>query len=363
MTKEFEVKQDAEKAALLKDVVTAGAILKAAREAKGLSIEAVAAQLHLRPGIISDIEKDIFDNIASTTYVRGYVKNYARFVNADNSEIQQCLNHQLPEIVPPAMQSFSRKTTQQARNSRLNLVTYLIVTILIAMLVLWWVQKSSLLTDVDVSLPTAEEIAADTNMAEPQQIIRPAGEQAEPDTQVTQGNNAASAITPTNNGASTEVAAPATGALVTGDTPTATSLDVPNSASTVTNQLTTSTLDPAPTSTLNQPSVESVSTAANSASNNKPVSTNSAAANTSSEGTLAIELTGDCWINVTDANGKVLVDGVKTAANTVEVRGVKPFKVILGAPQVANVSLDGSKISLAEFANGRVARLTLPEAE
>mgnify|MGYP003651231206 CR=1 FL=1 len=172
MTKEFEVEQDAEKAPLLKDVVTAGAILKAAREAKGLSLETVATQLHLRPKIINDLENDIFVNIASTTYVRGYIKNYARVVNADINQIQQCLSHQLPEIVAPAMQSFSRKTTHQARNSRLNLVTYLIVAVLIAMLVLWWVQKSSLLTNVDLSQPTVEEIAAESNMPEPQQIIR-----------------------------------------------------------------------------------------------------------------------------------------------------------------------------------------------
>ncbi|MBB1383650.1 helix-turn-helix domain-containing protein, partial [Shewanella sp. SR41-2] len=172
MTKEFEVEQDAEKAPLLKDVVTAGAILKAAREAKGLSLETVATQLHLRPKIINDLENDIFVNIASTTYVRGYIKNYARVVNADINQIQQCLSHQLPEIVAPAMQSFSRKTTHQARNSRLNLVTYLIVAVLIAMLVLWWVQKSSLLTNIDLSQPTVEEIAAESNMPEPQQIIR-----------------------------------------------------------------------------------------------------------------------------------------------------------------------------------------------
>ncbi|MFT6131848.1 MAG: cytoskeleton protein RodZ, partial [Shewanella sp.] len=82
----------------------------------------------------------------------------------------------------------------------------------------------------------------------------------------------------------------------------------------------------------------------------------------SGESVLTIELTGDCWVNVTDANGKVMVDGVKNSAQRIEVRGIKPFKVILGAPQVASISLDGNNVSLAEFANGRVARLTLPKA-
>ncbi|GGP39270.1 membrane protein [Shewanella algicola] len=335
MTKEFEVEQDAEKAELLNDVVTAGAILKAAREAKGLSIETVATQLHLRPRIISDIEQDIFDNIASTTYVRGYIRNYARFINADLNDIQLCLSHQLPEIVPPAMQSFSRKTTHQARNSRLNLVTYLILAVLIAMFVLWWVQKSSLLTNIDVSMPTVEEIAAEADMPEPQQIIPT--EQTD-DTQATMDDGTAVDV----NAEQASVAASAEIDAVTNN------LEQPNASNIA---MPASSLTPAANSTLNQASTESI------------VNLESTALSVSgTEGLLTIQLSGDCWINVTDANGKVLVDGVKTAAKSVEVRGTKPFKVILGAPQVASISLDGDQVSLAEFANGRVARLTLPKA-
>ncbi|WP_137226419.1 RodZ domain-containing protein [Shewanella sp. MEBiC00475] len=322
MTKEFEEEQDAGNASLLKDVVTAGAILKAAREAKGISIETVATQLHLRPKIINDLENDIFVNIASTTYVRGYIKNYARIVNADISQIQQCLSHQLPEIVAPAMQSFSRKTTHQARNSRLNLVTYLIVAVLIALLVLWWVQKSSLLTNVDFSKPTVEEIAAGSNQLEPHQIM------------------SSEAVTPNvnelNHDGSDNVSDSANNAAIEAEDKLIQTAQNAASAATV---LSTNTLNTDSTSTTstdtNVDGVESV---------------------------LTIELSGDCWVNVTDANGKVMVDGVKSAAYRIEVSGKKPFKVILGAPQVASISLDGEKVSLAEFVNGRVARLTLPKA-
>ncbi|MBB1427654.1 MULTISPECIES: RodZ domain-containing protein [Shewanella] len=324
MTKEFEVEQDAEKAPLLKDVVTAGAILKAAREAKGLSLETVATQLHLRPKIINDLENDIFVNIASTTYVRGYIKNYARVVNADINQIQQCLSHQLPEIVAPAMQSFSRKTTHQARNSRLNLVTYLIVAVLIAMLVLWWVQKSSLLTNIDLSQPTVEEIAAESNMPEPQQIIRSGSVQSSGNGLDNEGNVSA-----------TDVADQA--AIEAEDKLIQTAQD----AATASQSLPAS-------SVVESTNIVSSSTADTSLAG--------------AESVLTIELTGDCWVNVTDANGKVMVDGVKNAAQRIEVRGIKPFKVILGAPQVASISLDGNNVSLAEFANGRVARLTLPKA-
>jgi cytoskeleton protein RodZ len=324
MTKEFEEEQIVDNADLLKDVVTAGSILKAAREAKGISIENVATQLHLRPKIINDLDNDIFVNIASTTYVRGYVKNYARLVNADIVAIQQCLSHQLPEIVAPTMQSFSRKTTHQARNSRLNLVTYLIVAVLIAMLVLWWVQKSSLLTNVDLSQPTVEEIAAETNMLEPQQIIRnQSGQSQDQDTT----NESENMTEGTDSSTDAEVEA----AIEVEDNLIQTAQDLASSPQALTQTSITA-------STATETSVASA------------------------ESVLTIDLAGDCWVNVTDANGKVMVDGVKNAAQRIEVRGQKPFKVILGAPQVASISLDGNQVSLAEFANGRVARLTLPKA-
>ncbi|WP_153913317.1 helix-turn-helix domain-containing protein, partial [Shewanella sp. TC10] len=150
---------DTDQTELLEEVSTAGMLLRTAREAKGLSVDAVATQLHLRPSVIEDIENDIFDNIASATYARGYAKNYAKYVEADAEAIQQCLAQQLPDETA-AMQSFSRKTTREARDSRLTIVTYLIILALLALLVVWWVQKDSLLSGIDLSKPTAEEVAA-----------------------------------------------------------------------------------------------------------------------------------------------------------------------------------------------------------
>jgi len=318
MTKEFEVEQNAETADLLTDVVTAGTILKAAREAKGISIDNVATQLHLRPKIINDLEHDVFINIASNTYVRGYIKNYARLVNADSTAIQQCLSHQLPEIVAPTMQSFSRKTTHEARNSRLNLVTYLIIAVLIALLVLWWVQKPSLLTNVDLSQPTVEEIAAGSDMLEPQQIIQN-GSVPSQDTTNESGNMTESIDSAVSNDAEDHLIQTAQNAASSTQVLTQTSITAATVTTTDTNVISTDSV-------------------------------------------LTIDLSGDCWVNVTDANGKVMVNGIKNAAQRIEVRGNRPFKVILGAPQVASISLDGNNVSLAAFSNGRVARLTLPKA-
>ncbi|MGL4475520.1 MAG: helix-turn-helix domain-containing protein, partial [Shewanella sp.] len=138
----------------------AGPILQAARLAKNLSVADVATRMHVRPSIVEDIERDCFDNIASPIYVKGYVKNFARIVGADEAAIKASIYAQLPSEEKPVMQSFSRKTTIKARDSRLMLVTWLIAFVLLALMVLWWVQKSNTDTLVDLSKPSIEEVAA-----------------------------------------------------------------------------------------------------------------------------------------------------------------------------------------------------------
>ncbi|MCW3171181.1 RodZ domain-containing protein [Shewanella subflava] len=331
------------------DIATVGAILKTARENKGITIEAAALQLHLRPRILIDIEADNFDNIASNTYARGYIKNYARFIEADIDAIKLCLNQQIPEHVPPTMQSFSRKTSREARDSRLNLVTYAIVFILLAMLVLWWVQKSDLITQSNFALPTVEEMQAEATTSDETYAdllvpIERVNNPQNPPAEVTVDNPLAdnqSALSPTDLPQATVnadvVNAPET--AITGS----------NEATSVTNEVTdnrapasTETTKPAPANP-EQTNQSEIEPAANGLS------------------VVKMSLSADCWINLVDVDGKVLVDGVKTAGHEVNVSGKAPFKLILGAPQAVSLTFDGNKVDLSEYDNGRVARITLTQ--
>lgn len=279
-----------------------GSILKAAREKQGASVADIAGQLHLRPCIVEDIEADNFGEIASATYVKGYVKNYARIVKADKKAIQACLNRQLPKASAPEMQSFSRKTTRQARDGRLMFVTYLIAFILLALLVLWWVQKSDTLSDIDLSKPTVEEMA---------------------DSQLTQVEVASTVVEEGDPLISSQA-----------DTPTA---------------ISTKTQSSREIEQADAVEMESVQT-----------SVEKVVARLSS---LSFDLNGDCWINVKDAKGDTLINDLKTAGSQLNVSGVEPFKITLGAPQAVSIKLNGEKVSLSDFPNGRVARLTLPMAQ
>ncbi|MCL1068524.1 DUF4115 domain-containing protein [Shewanella olleyana] len=319
---------DADQTELL-EVSTAGMLLRTAREAKGLSVDAVATQLHLRPSVIEDIENDIFDNIASATYARGYAKNYAKYVEADAEALQQCLAQQLPDETA-AMQSFSRKTTREARDSRLTIVTYLIILALLALLVVWWVQKDSLLSGIDLSKPTAEEVAAASvpvvnqteDLLEPE--IDPNLAYIEPSDMPTKSLTQAASEIQTTDDTANDI--------------------IDNADNDVETLQSASAL------------VTEVNTAVDTNADSVQTDLESLAANDA----ISMTFTADCWVNVVDATGKTLVDGVKGSSRVVEAKGVAPFKLILGAPQVVTIQFNGENISLADFSEGRVARLTLP---
>ena len=57
---------------------SAGALLRDAREAAGLSIDAVAQQLKLAPRQVQALEDDDFAQLPGRTFVRGFMRNYAR---------------------------------------------------------------------------------------------------------------------------------------------------------------------------------------------------------------------------------------------------------------------------------------------
>jgi cytoskeleton protein RodZ len=67
--------------------MSAGALLRDAREAAGLSMDDVALQLKLAPRQVRAIEEDDYARLPGRTFVRGFVRNYARLVNLDPDAI------------------------------------------------------------------------------------------------------------------------------------------------------------------------------------------------------------------------------------------------------------------------------------
>jgi cytoskeleton protein RodZ len=136
---------------------TAGQLLRQAREQRKLSVAEVALQLNLRVTLIAQIEADQLDSSMLITFVRGYLRAYARLVKLPEQQVLQAYEQQTGSPAEPTkpMRTFSNRTARQATENRFMWLTYAIGLILLLMLVLWWWQRASPVTENQPVIPAA----------------------------------------------------------------------------------------------------------------------------------------------------------------------------------------------------------------
>jgi cytoskeleton protein RodZ len=75
--------------------------------------------------------------------------------------------------------------------------------------------------------------------------------------------------------------------------------------------------------------------------------------------TLKLSFTGECWVEVTNSESKVLVSKVMRAQDSLELSSELPLKLLLGRAEFATVIFNNQQVDLSPFTQGNVARLTL----
>lgn len=69
------------------DYVDLGRYLRDVRESLHVTVEQAAVALHIRPRYLYDLESGSLDAIPGKAYLRGYIKNYAEFLQLDSREV------------------------------------------------------------------------------------------------------------------------------------------------------------------------------------------------------------------------------------------------------------------------------------
>ena len=114
-----------------------GAHLRQAREAANMSIAEVADALFLHPDKIEALESDAFEPLAAPTFVRGYLRGYARLLGLPSAPILEMYDRQGFGPPPLALETSEPK---QAHTSDLpiRLATYAVGAVLVLLVGLWW---------------------------------------------------------------------------------------------------------------------------------------------------------------------------------------------------------------------------------
>ncbi|BBU05257.1 MULTISPECIES: cytoskeleton protein RodZ [Aeromonas] len=303
-----------------------GQLLRNAREQLGWTREQVASRIHLRLTLIAAIESDTYDKHTSHTFIRGYLRTYAKLVGIPEETILAAYDKL--GLTPPDnidMQSFSRRSRQQANDSRLKVVTWLVILVLIALSVAWWWQSTARRSAGDEALAATEMSATSSTPAAP-------------------------AITPPD----AINTAPVEGAAIA---PAATDVTAPAVVSEASATLAPASAAVAPTDV--NADVGAVTDVAVSGANG--TESNEAVVDPATAPQLKMSFTADCWLDVKDANGKTLFSGLKKANDELVLEGAEPLKFIIGAPMAVKLDYKGQSFDMSRYNNGRTARFSLPQ--
>jgi cytoskeleton protein RodZ len=117
--------------------ISAGEQLKHLREQKNLSVQDIASRLNLEARIIEAIENNNFEVLSAATYVRGYLRSYAKILDADPETIISSYNPaaaEPPEIIPEVKHANQTSSSDKP----VKAFTYLISLTLVILVVAWW---------------------------------------------------------------------------------------------------------------------------------------------------------------------------------------------------------------------------------
>jgi len=275
-----------------------GDLLRYEREQKGLSIERASSQSRIKPSVLEAIESGETGDIPSV-YLKGYIRNYARFLEVDLSGIEDHMGN-VQGAEPEVRTVFTVKSNRSRGEKWLKASSYLAASALIATLAWQFTHQAVQFSQGDSQRVAATEV--------------PAGSGADPG--------------PTNNPesrpASTHLSASIASMEVLGNhSVDAAGLAVERDWS----SLTGLSDAPADKDLLNH--------------------------------RLSIATSADTWVEISDAAGEQLELDLIRAGSSREYRGQAPFEVMIGRASAVELSIDGKEINLGPHTRGNVARLTL----
>jgi cytoskeleton protein RodZ len=280
--------------------LTAGSALRDAREAAGLSIDAVARQLKLAPRQVQALEDDDFERLPGRTFARGFARNYARFLHLDADAVLALMP--APDRAP----ALERPTFSAARRPMGEMP----------------VQRAAQAPSSARSLAWLLVLLAIASAFGYYEFVRPRG-----------GS--------TPGAAAPKIAAPETAprSAPAGDAPgTSTTMSLPNPVA----ETPQGAADKSPAS----PATGATAGA-------------TTAAGPTAEAPLVLTFRGTSWAEVRDAQGRVVLQMTGVAGIVQTVAATPPLELALGSARDVAVTFRGQALDLSPYTRGSVARVAL----
>ncbi|GAB2947303.1 helix-turn-helix domain-containing protein [Aquaspirillum soli] len=312
-------------------LVSAGVLLSNERVKRGISIQEAADYLKLSRKQVEALENDDYSSLPGTTFVRGFMRNYAKFLELDLEPIMAWLDSQVPNTAPDARpaaavtpqgttastESHKEKDTAPATPATANADTgsgiwkWLLPLLFVGAGLVWYQSQPSEATEANTEAAAPAEAVAKAPVATTPPVAETAATPPAPPAEAPQTPPPSAAATPA---VPPPVTATTAAPAVTPPTPVATT--------------TTATAAPALPSNGNHQ--------------------------------LRLVMKQDSWMEILDSKGERVVFGTQKAGKERIVEGTPPFKMTIGNATEVELFHNNQAIDLKKhIKKGTTAKLEL----
>ena len=307
--------------------LVAGERLAEARRLKQISLPDIARQLHLDEPRVQALEENRFDVLGAPVFAKGYLRKYAHLVGVPVDDVMAdyyTINRATgapPVVGPPRKQQRDFDAGPWVSG-----LLILVALLALAAGIYWWMQRDTSVVAGSDSTSTLRQPGEAAARSEPQGSAGDDGDDGD------DAGTTTSALEPAGD----DVADPDRATSQTEPAPPPEQLgDEPVQASPV-----AAAAEPAP----RQSGVAA------------PASQPGAGATVE----LRLAYSGDCWTEITDADGERLFFDLGRAGRTITVRGVTPVRVLVGNDENVSITVDGRAYAIAAAdRRGNTARFTI----
>lgn len=321
-----------------------GETLRQARENKGWSTAQVAGQLNLTENALRQLEQGSFDQLPGHTFARGYIRAYAKLLGMDQAQMVTAFDQYTGTDATGSNVQALGRVVEPVRLSRnlLRLFSLALLAVLIGFGYFWWQERSARPAETGslnmehVEVESADGTTEIHTLDEPEDQAVAEGQANTPPVPSEPAGDSGTAEAPA------EGTPPAAAAPAAPGTPAAPEIE----------------LAPAPAvpAPAQPPAAQQPAVPANPAAPAEAPAAPVVAA--AGQGVVKVQFTADCWTQVTDADGKVILEGLKRKGDSLEVAAKAPVQLRLGFAQGAQVSYNGQPVEVTP-ARGGTARLKL----
>jgi len=297
------------------DDITPGARLRYEREQRNLSIQNIADHLYLEYRVIKCLENDEYDDLPPGIFIRGYIRNYAKYLEIPSEPLIKGYRKLVPEEeaeeeeshpVQPKQKQVRQTKQASSKDLWFKFLTFTIVVASLVLMALWRLNPTDPQTENGEETPTELIDGGESIQTLPIALEEEMPLPSEETSEVSEGENGENGNGKPDSTANTTTPVPNTNPSETTET-----AEIEQASE---------------TTTVPEPEVDA-------------------------DRKIKVYFDDDAWISITDSTEKKLKQGIIKKGEELALEGQPPFTINAGRLGKIRVEYKGETFSLGNHPN------------